>query len=200
MTWSGVSGPVAASDAASVLSQKARTSSPPSQWHTIRRHGVSASPVCSATQPAQDWRGQRRELRRWRGRAEPRGEERAPGGRPREVPLAGVHQLDVPFVALTGVVAEGEEAVLEEDDAYDARVFLVGLRHGLRQGEAGHDVGQDRDAVAEGVAYPRLAVGLVRHGEHGVGVAVVDEAVGQEGVEERFDRRGRRSGVEQMRS
>ena len=64
-----------------------------------------------------------------------------------------------------------------------------------RQVEAGHDVGHTTTDVAIDLAHPLLAVGGVGDREQRVGVRVVDEAIRQDRVQDRLDRRRRRRGV-----
>ena len=111
-----------------------------------------------------------------------------------DVGVGPADEVDHGLVRLPGGVAPGEDAVVHEDDADDARPGQrVGEDAGALPGqeEAGHHVGHDHDLVAvdaaEGLGR-RLAVG---EGDDGVGVGVVDEPVREDGVEDRLHRRRR---------
>ena len=77
---------------------------------------------------------------------------------------------------------------------------FVGLGAALGEGEARHHVRHPDERRAEDLAADALAVGLVGEGEDGVGVGVVDEARGEERVEERLDARRGGARVEQVRA
>jgi len=143
----------------------------------MRRHGRSASPVASAGR---------------RARARPGAHEA----------LGTVDAGDHPLVSRARVVGEGEQAVVHEHQPLGRRLALVDLGRQLGEREAGHDVGHDRPARAEGLAHQRrrLVARLVGHHQRDVGVRVVDEAVGQEGVEQRLDRGVGRARVEEVRA
>ena len=132
----------------------------------------------------------------------------APAGR-RARARPGAHEAlgtvdagDHPLVSRARVVGEGEQAVVHEHQPLGRRVALVDLGRQLGEREAGHDVRHDRPARAEGLAHHRLhrVARLVGHHQRDVGVRVVDEAMRQEGVEQRLDRGIRRARVEEVRA
>ena len=108
------------------------------------------------------------------------------------------HHLDHALVGLARRGAEGEDAVLVQDQAFDVRVLLVDFGRGLGEAEARRDVGHDTHAPVIDFAGERLAVGLIDKAQHRGGMGMVDEFVRQEGVQQRLDRRVRRSGIEQI--
>ncbi len=96
-------------------------------------------------------------------------------------------QLDHAVVGFARRVAPGDDAVLQPDHGSRLRLRLAGLRRAPREFDAGPQVGQHGDVVAQRLADPRLAVFLVGERQHGVGVRVIDEATRQEGVHRRLD-------------
>ena len=91
------------------------------------------------------------------------------------------------FVTSLGVIREGEEAVLEQDDAFDAFFSQIGLLEHfedlLGQNEAGHHVGQHEHFGAKKLFCAGFAVFGTGEGGDGIGVAVIDESEGQNGVQ-----------------
>jgi hypothetical protein len=75
---------------------------------------------------------------------------------------------------------------------------LERVRAPLGEREAGHDVRDPDEAIAEDASADLLAVRLVGDREDRVGVRVIDEARREEGVKQRLDARGRRARVEQV--
>ena len=152
---------------------------------------ASVRPLCRQ-RPAQD----RGDFSQRRGRGQPdlrRGLADA-GLQPT---LGHRHEPDHPLVGFPRRVAPGEDAVLEQDRALRLRIGLEHLRHLMGQGEAGHDVGGHRQAVAVEVAAQGLAAGLIGEGQDGVGVGVVDVARRDPGVQQRLHRRVGRVGHHQ---
>jgi hypothetical protein len=92
--------------------------------------------------------------------------------------------------------------VVQEHEPLDRRIALVDLGGQLREREAGHDVRDDRPARAERVGdhRGRLVARLVRHDERDVGVRVIDEPVRKKRVQQRLDRRIRRTRLEETRA
>jgi hypothetical protein len=97
--------------------------------------------------------------------------------------------MDHPVVGLLGIVAEGEDAMLVEDQAFDRRVGIEDIGRRFRQLEARHDVGHETHLAAEDLLAQRFAVVLVDDGQNGGRVCVVDKFMRQEGVQQRLDRR-----------
>ena len=102
--------------------------------------------------------------------------------------LGGGDGVDHAVIGLAGRFAEGEDAVLVEDQALDGGVLLEHLGGRLGEIEARHDVGHEAEALAKNCAADLLAVFLVDETENGGRVRVVDEFVRQEGVQQRLDR------------
>ena len=114
--------------------------------------------------------------------------------------LAGRNHGDVSFVRFTSVIAEGDQAMLEQHDPLDAGIGLMHIRHGFGKIETGPYVRDDRDVIAEDPANPTLAVRLIGQREHGIGVGVIHAAVRQKCVHECLNRRRRRRRIEQVRA
>jgi hypothetical protein len=143
---------------------------------------------------AQDRRhlGDRRRRRRQRRD----GEEIAPAaGEPR---LGEAHHLDHALIGLARIIAEGEDAVLQQDEAFDAGRLLVDLRRRFGQREARHDVGNEGHAPVIDLAAERLALRLVGQRQHRGRMRVIDEFLRQEGVQQRLDRGIGRGAVEEI--
>ena len=110
------------------------------------------------------------------------------------------HHLDHALVGLARRLAEGEDAVLVQDQALDPLVLLEHFSRGLGKPEARRDVTHDAHAPVIDLAGKRLAVGLIDDREHRRGMGVVDEFVRQEGVQQRLDRRVWRRRIEQVQA
>ena len=78
---------------------------------------------------------------------------------------------------------EGKDAVLQQDQAFRFGIFPEDLEGLLGQREPRHDVGDDCHRVAEDEAAELLAMRLIAQRQHGIGVGMIDEFVGQEGVQ-----------------
>ncbi len=74
---------------------------------------------------------------------------------------------DHALVALPGRGPEGEDAVLEQDQAFGVGVGVAGVAGRLGQGEAGHDVGDQGEALAEHLGAHCRRVRLVGEGQDG---------------------------------
>ena len=150
--------------------------------------------VLEAAGPAQDRRhhGERRQRLR-----QSRGDEHRLAVSLQSL-LGERHQRDHPLIGLAGALAEGEDAVLVQDQPFHAglRVVHVGRRLGER--EARHDVGHGAGAAAIDLRADGFAVRLVDQAQNRAGVGVVDEFVRQEGVQQDLDRRVRRRRIEQV--
>ena len=109
----------------------------------------------------------------------------------RDALLGERHHLDHALIGFARVVAEGEDAVLVEDEAFDLRVLVEHLGRFFRQREARHDVGHEAEPLAIDLRAQLGRVRLVDQAEHRGGVGVVDEFRRQEGMQQRFDRRAR---------
>jgi hypothetical protein len=91
--------------------------------------------------------------------------------------------------------------VVHEDHAHRARVRLRAelLRAHTREIEAGHDVGNDHHVVAVNRAHVLLAIRGVGDREGRVRMRMVDVLVGQDRVQDRFDRGRRRPCASHLR-
>ena len=105
-----------------------------------------------------------------------------------EARLGQGNELDHARVGCLGVIAEGDDAVLQEDQAFEIRVGAGDRVRLLGQGEARTHVGHQADAPAEDAGAHRGAVGLVGKRQDGVGMGMIDEPVGQEGVQQGLER------------
>ncbi len=114
-----------------------------------------------------------------------------------EVLLGLAHQFDHPLVTLPRRGTEAENAVLEQHDPLElAPIGGAGqLPHLLGQDEARHHVRHHQHPVAIHFANPAAAVRRVADCDHRIGMGVIDEREGDDGVEDRFDRRGGRAGI-----
>ncbi len=97
------------------------------------------------------------------------------------------HHLDHALVSLARCRAEGEDAVLVQDQAFDIFILLEHLGCGLGEPEARRDVTHDAHAPVIHLAGKRLSVGLVHEAQHRGGMGVVDEFMRQEGMQQRLD-------------
>ncbi len=112
--------------------------------------------------------------------------------------LGGGDQLDMTGVRRLGVVAEGEEPVVEEHEAdrRSCRVFRPQRGDGLGEIEAGHHVRHDHDAFAVDLADGAGAVAEVGQRHHHVGVAVEHGRVREQRMQQALDRGRRRARIE----
>ena len=108
------------------------------------------------------------------------------------------HIVDHAAIGVLGGVAEGEDAVLVEDQALDGRVAVENVGGRLGEIEARLDVGHEPHLGAEDLAAQLFAVVLVDDRQDRRRMGVVDEFVRQEGVEKRLDRRVGRAGIDQI--
>ena len=107
-------------------------------------------------------------------------------------------EFDHARIGLLRRVAHGENAMLQQDQAFGFRMLVEHIGHRLGQRETGDGVGHIGDTVAIDFLHQRLVVGLVGQRQHGGGMDMVDEFVRQEGVQQGFDRRVRRGGIQQI--
>ena len=150
--------------------------------------------VLERTGAADDWR----DLCGARGRAAdlPRLED--DGSALPQPALGQRHHLDHALIGLTRVLAEGEDAVLVQDQPLDVGLRLEHTRRFLGEAETRRDVSNDSHAPVIDLARQGLTVRLVDQRQHGSGVGVIDEFMRQEGVQQRLDRGVGRGGVEQV--
>jgi hypothetical protein len=83
-----------------------------------------------------------------------------------------------------------------QPDTAGARLERLGGAKG--EPEAGHHVGDDPQLGAVDLAHRRFAVRPVGQRQHRIGMGMIDELGGQEGVKQRLDRRRRSIGAEEM--
>ena len=112
--------------------------------------------------------------------------------------LGAGDQRDHPFIGLARGVAEGEDAVLVQDQSFDAGRFVEHIGGRLRERKARHDVGHDARARVIDLGADRFAVRLIDQAQDRGRMGVVDEFVRQEGVQQRLDRRIGRRRIEQV--
>ena len=156
---------------------------------------VGSAPSClMRAGAANDWRN----LRGTRGRAVdlPRLED--DGAPLPQAALGQRHHLDHALIGLARILAEGEDAVLVQDQAFGLRVLLEHGGSRLGEAEARRDVRHDPHAPVVDLARQGLAVRLIDQRQHGGGMGVVDEFVRQEGMQQRLDRGVGRGGIEQV--
>jgi hypothetical protein len=107
-------------------------------------------------------------------------------------------ELDHRLIGLARALAEGEDAVVDEDHAPRAGPGLEGGGRLFGELEPRHDIGHDRHVGAVDLLEDPQGVGLVGQGQDGRGVGMVDEGRGQEGVQKRLHRWRRRGAVQQV--
>ena len=88
--------------------------------------------------------------------------------------------------------------VLEQDDPLAAGMGVEHFGRLFGERETGHDIGHDRQPVAEDLADRGFRLGQVGEREEGGGMGVVDKGVGQEGVQQGFHRRVRGAGIDEV--
>ena len=108
--------------------------------------------------------------------------------------------FDMGVVTFLRRVAEGEQAMIDQYQSLDPRIFFVRLRRRFGQIEPRHDVRHHAQLVSVNFPADFFRVGLVGDHQNGVGVRMVDEFVRQKRVQERFDRRIGRRRVQQVRA
>ena len=96
-------------------------------------------------------------------------------------------------------VTKGEQAMIDQYQSLDLRVFLVCFCRGFRQVESRHDVRHHAQLVAVNFLADFFGIRLVGNYQNGVGVRMVDKLVRQKGVQQRFHRRIGRRRVQQVR-
>ena len=109
-----------------------------------------------------------------------------------------IDQRDHTLVGLPRVGAEAEDAVLDQDQAFDRGVRIEHLRGGLCEPESRHHIGDIADARAKHLAAQRFAIRLIGEREHRCRMRVVDEFVRDERVQQRLDRGIGRGRVDQI--
>ena len=98
-------------------------------------------------------------------------------------------EADHALVSLARVIAEGEDAVLVEDQPFDFRILVEHLGGFFGEAEARHQIGHEAEPAAEHFGAQFGRVRLVDQAEHRGGVGVVDEFRRHEGVQQHLDRR-----------
>ncbi len=107
------------------------------------------------------------------------------------------HQGDHPFVALAGGGAEAEHPVLQQHQPLGVGPPVPRVSGGAGEVEARHDIGHADHPIPEDLLEQALGVRLIGQGEHGGGMGVVDELVGDEGVQQGLDGGVGRAGVQE---
>ena len=108
------------------------------------------------------------------------------------------HHFDHALVSFPGGVSEGEDPVLEQDQAFDARIDIVDRRGFLGEPESGHQVGHDTKPPVIDFAANRGAVRLIGEAEHRCRMGVIDKFLWQEGMQQGLDRRIRRHRIDEQ--
>ncbi len=106
--------------------------------------------------------------------------------------------LDHALIGFPCALAESEDAVLQEHEAFDIAVLVEHVGDALGKRETRNRIRHIGDAPAEYFARNLLAVRLVGQREHCGRMGVVDEFVRQERVQQRFDGRIGRRRIEQI--
>ena len=107
-------------------------------------------------------------------------------------------QGDGGFIRFPGGIAPGEQPVPHQDNRAGPGIPLQFRGYRLGKGEPGVGVREDGNSVAQRGAQVFFPLRLVRERQDGIGVGVVDEFAGDECVDEGFDGRGGRPGVQAM--
>ncbi len=107
------------------------------------------------------------------------------------------HHLDHALVGFPRAVSEGEDPVLEQDQAFDARIRIVDCRGLFGEPKSGHPVGHEAEPPVIDFAANRGAVRLIGEAEHRGRMGMVDEFLRQEGVQQGLDRRIRRHRIDE---
>ena len=106
--------------------------------------------------------------------------------------------MDHPVIGLFRRRAEGENAMLVENEAFDGRVGVENIGGGFGEREARHHIGHEAHFGAEDIRAHGAALALVGDRQNGGRMGVVDEFMRQEGVQQRLDRRIGRIGIEKI--
>ena len=130
------------------------------------------------------------------------GREAAGQGGPRKTRFAAlpetflgrINQRNHPAIGFLGGFAEGEDAVMGDDDAGRGRVPISRRRNPLGERKSGPDVADHRRRVAERLPAQVLGGLLIGQGQDRVGMAVDDIRSRQKGMQKRFNGRRRRPG------
>ena len=118
-----------------------------------------------------------------------------------DVCFGPAHQLDHVFVGHPGVVAPCEYAVVHEDDTFVPVNIYVPDRfvHLFGQDKAGHHVRQDQ-AVGADILHDGFPLRIIRKGNHRIGMGMIDEFGGNDGVQDSLHRRRRGGRVQHERA
>ena len=107
-------------------------------------------------------------------------------------------ERDHALVGLARVGAEGEDAVLVEDQPFHLRILFEHLGGFFGEPEAWHDVRHEAEPAAEHLNAQRGRVRLVDQAEHRGGVGVIDVFRRHECVQQHLDRRRGRLRIDQI--
>ena len=152
-----------------------------------RHRRVLVAAVAGADRPDRPAQGRQHIARRHRRRG-----LGAPGGGAAMVGQPGLDRaglLDQPPIGTLGIVGKGKVAVIEQDQPLDLGVCVKHIRRRAPERESRLEEGHHPHAPAENLADHRFGLGQVGKRDHRGGVAVVDELVRQEGVQQGLDRR-----------
>ena len=97
--------------------------------------------------------------------------------------LGLLYRFNVPVVAFLCRVAKSEQPVIDQEQAFDIKVFLINFRCRFGQIKSGHDVRHDSHSVAVNFLAQGFRVGLIGDYQNSIGVGMVDKFMRQEGVQ-----------------
>ena len=117
--------------------------------------------------------------------------------RPGESLFRNGHEIDHALICLARGFTERENAVLQQDQAFDVRILFPDTRAGLRERKTGHDIRHQCHAVSVEILAYAIAIRLVGDRQDCIGMGVIDEFVRQECMQQGLDRRIGRGGIEQ---
>jgi hypothetical protein len=120
-----------------------------------------------------------------------------PGAVALQVFLGARDERDHALIGFARSGAEGKNAVIEQHHADGAFIGFSGkaLRAQPGEVEARHDVGDDDAVRAVDLARPCFPIRVVGQGDDRVGMCMVYVLVGNDCVQDRFDRRGGGTGI-----
>jgi len=158
---------------------------------SMRKHEVLPGLADEASQHRCDVGGRREYLWQLHGECTP-----LPHSSQR--PLCQTNQIDHAVVGFACVGAEREDPVLMQNQSFALRMGVENLFGFSGQREAWHHVGYDGGARSIDLPAKRHAVRPVAQRENGIGMRMVDEFVGDERMQQGFDRRIGCGAVEQV--
>ena len=114
-------------------------------------------------------------------------------------PLLGErHDRNHAFIGLARAHAKAENSMLQQHEPFGCGISVVDFGRLLGQQKSRHDVRHDPDTRPVQVGDALSGIGLVGEAQHRRRMRVVDIFVRQKGVQQRLDRRVRRTWIEQI--